>query len=86
MRLEIESDVIGSRRWSSTRRVARHMTGSENEKELTKLSTVERFHTAARLRELEAEATTLWVKQYLRSLIEERERAGEQEASGFSLR
>jgi hypothetical protein len=87
MRLEIEGDVIGSTPGSSTRRVARHMTDSENEKELTKLSTVERFHTAARLRELEAEATTPWVKQYLRSLIEERERmAGEQEASGFSLR
>ena len=62
------------------------MTDSENEKELTKLLTVEHFHTAARLRELEAEATTPWVKQYLRSLIEECERmAGEQEASGLSL-
>jgi hypothetical protein len=69
MRLEIESNVISSMRWSPTRRVARHMTDSENEKELAKLSTVERFHTAARLRELEAEATTPWVKQYLRSLI-----------------
>jgi hypothetical protein len=66
--------------------MAQHMTDSENEKALTKLSTVERFHTTARLRELEAEATTPWVKQYLRSLIEERERAGEQEASGLSLR
>lgn len=63
------------------------MTDSENEKELTKLSTVERFHTAARLRELEAEATTPRVKQYLRSLIEERERmAGAQGASEISLR
>jgi hypothetical protein len=68
--------------WTSTREGWRgHMTDSENEKEVTKLSTVEHFHTAARLRELEAEATTPWVKQYLRSLIEERERmAGEQEA------
>ena len=63
------------------------MTDSENEKELTKLSTVEHFHTAARLLELEAEATTPWVKQYLRSLIEGRDRmAGEKEASGLSLR
>ena len=61
------------------------MTDSENEKELTKLSTVERFHTAARLRELEAEATTPWVKQYFRSLIEERERmVGEQDASDLA--
>jgi hypothetical protein len=61
------------------------MTDSENEKEVTKLLTVEHFHTAARLRELEAEATTPWVKQYLRSLIEERERmAGEQEALELS--
>ena len=49
------------------------MTGTKNEKEPAKLSTVEPFHTAARLRGLAAEATTPWVKQYLRSLIEERE-------------
>ena len=52
------------------------MTETKNEKELAKPSTVERFHTAARLRELAAEATTQWVKQYLRSLIEERETDG----------
>ena len=50
------------------------MTDLENEKELTRLSTLEHFHTAARLRELETEATTPWVKRYLRSLIVERER------------
>lgn len=48
------------------------MTETKNEKELAKPSTVEPFHTAARLRELAAEATTPRVKQYLRSLIEER--------------
>lgn len=48
------------------------MTETKNEKELAKPSTVEPFHTAARSRELAAEATTPWVKQYLRSLIEER--------------
>ena len=53
------------------------MTDLENEKELTRLSTLEHFHTAARLRELETEATTPWVKRYLRSLIVERERMAE---------
>ena len=48
------------------------MTETKNEKELAQPSTVEPFHTAARLRELAAEATTPWVKQYLHSLIEER--------------
>jgi hypothetical protein len=63
------------------------MTDSLNEKGVIKLSTVEHFHTVARLQELEAEATTPRVKQYLRSLMKERERmAGEQEASGLSLR
>ena len=57
--------------WTSTRG-RRHMTETKNEKELAKPSTVEPFHTAARLRELAAEATTPWVKQYLRSLIAER--------------
>ena len=52
------------------------MTETKNEKELAKPSTVEPFHTAARLRELAAEATTPRVKQYLRSLIEERETDG----------
>jgi hypothetical protein len=49
------------------------MTDTKNGKELAKPTTVEPFHTAARLRELAAEATTPRVKQYLRSLIEERE-------------
>jgi len=48
------------------------MTETKNEKDLAKPSTVEPCHTAARLRELAAEATTTWVKQYLRSLIVER--------------
>ena len=48
------------------------MTDTKNGKELAKPTTVEPFHTAARLRELAAEATTPRVKQYLRSLIEER--------------
>ena len=48
------------------------MIETKNEKELAKPSTAEPFHTAARLRELAAEATTPRVKQYLRSLIEER--------------
>ena len=52
------------------RRVGRYMIETKNEKELAKPSTVEPFHTAARLRELAAEATTPRVKQYLRSLIE----------------
>jgi hypothetical protein len=46
------------------------MTDTKNGKELAKPTTVEPFHTAARLRELAAEATTPRVKQYLRSLIE----------------
>jgi hypothetical protein len=54
------------------RRVGRYMTETKNEKELAKPSTVEPFHTAARLRELAAEATTLWVKQYSRLRIEDR--------------
>ena len=52
------------------------MTETKNEKELAKPSTVEPFHAAARLRELAVEATTPRVKQYLRSLIEERETDG----------
>jgi len=48
------------------------MIETKNEKELAKPSTAEPFHTAARLRELAAEATTLWVKQYSRLRIEER--------------
>jgi hypothetical protein len=48
------------------------MTETKNDQELGKPSIVEPFHTAARLRELAVEATTPWVKQYLRSLIEER--------------
>ena len=42
--------------------------------ELTEQPAAEQFHTAARLRELEAGATTPWVKKYLRSLIQECER------------
>ena len=52
------------------------MTDTKNGKELAKPTTVEPFHTAARLRELAAEATTPRVKQYLRSLIDERETDG----------
>jgi hypothetical protein len=63
------------------------MTETKNEKELAKPSTVEPFQTAARLRELAAQAMTPWVKQYLRSLIEERATmAAEHEASRPSLR
>jgi hypothetical protein len=50
------------------------MTHSENGKELTKQAVAEHFRSAARLQELEADATTPWVKRYLRSLMEERER------------
>jgi hypothetical protein len=50
------------------------MSDTDDGKELTKTSTVEPLHTAARLQELEAEATTPWFKQYIRSLIEEHER------------
>ena len=60
--------------WTSTREgAARHMSDTNDGKELTLASTVEPLHTAARLQELEAEATTPWVKQYIRSLIEEHE-------------
>ena len=52
------------------------MTDTKNGKDLAKPTIVEPFHTAARLRELAAEATTPRVKQYLRSLIEERETDG----------
>jgi hypothetical protein len=52
------------------------MTDTKNGNELAKPTTIEPFHTAARLRELAAEATTPRVKQYLRSLIEERETDG----------
>ena len=48
------------------------MIETKNEKELAKPSTAEPFHTAARLRELAAEATTPRVKQYSRLRIEER--------------
>src|ERR1700742_908544 len=54
------------------RGVGRYMTETKNEKELAKPSTVEPFHTAARLRGLAAEATTLWVKQHSRLRVEER--------------
>jgi len=55
---------------------------SDNWGELTEQPAAEQFHTAARLRELEAGATTPWVKKYLRSLIQECERmAGKHEAS-----
>jgi hypothetical protein len=58
------------------------MIDSDNGKELTEQPAAEQFHTAARLRELEAGARTPWVKKYLRSLIQECERmAGEHEAS-----
>jgi hypothetical protein len=63
------------------------MIDSDSGRELTEQPTAEQFRTPARLRELEAAATTPWVKKYLRSLIEEREwMAGEHEASGPSLR
>ena len=63
------------------------MIDSDNGRELTEQATAELFRTPARLRELEAAATTTWVKKYLRSLIEEREwMAGEHEEAGPSLR
>jgi hypothetical protein len=61
------------------------MTDSENEEELTKLSTVEPLHTAARLQDLEAEATTPWVKQNIRSLIEEHERIAREHESSLAI-
>jgi hypothetical protein len=61
------------------------MTDTKNGKELAKPTTVEPFHTAARLRELAAEATTPRVKQYLRSLIEERE-TDDGRARGFETK
>jgi hypothetical protein len=76
---KVGSDVTGPGLAEfSAERGARHVSGLKNEKELLKQPTAEHFHTAARLRELAAEATTPWVKQHLRSLIEECERmAGE---------
>jgi hypothetical protein len=63
------------------------MIDSDNGKELTEQRAAEQFRTAAGLRELQAGATTPWVKKYLRSLIGECARmAGEHEASGHSSR
>jgi hypothetical protein len=69
---------------STQKRGARQITSSENKNGLMEQPTAEHFHTVARLRELAAEATTPSVKQYLCSLIHERERmAGEHNETGF---
>jgi len=60
--------LIGARGGAQRKKATGHMTESKNA-ELTTHPIAEHFHTAARLRELAAEATTPWVKQYLRSLI-----------------
>jgi hypothetical protein len=63
------------------------MIDSDNGKELTEQRAAEQFRTTPGLRELQADATTPWVKKYLRSLIGECAwLAGEHEASGPSSR
>jgi hypothetical protein len=53
---------IGSRLMKFNERTTQLRLDSENGKELTMHPTAEHFHTTERLRQLEAEATTPWVK------------------------
>ena len=70
----------------NAKRGARCMTDPDNEKALTEPPLDEHPHDAERLRDLEAGATAPWVKQYLRSPIEECERmAGQYTETGPRL-